>query len=175
MEPILEKFKRSYINNKRKIKVTGSWGVKQAWRLIRKNHWFDLPRPVNEHEFYSILRAVNNRIANEIALGNTVQFPSRMGSLELRKYEVGVSIVNGKLKNTYPINWAKTWRLWYDDEEAFKKKIVVREEIPYLYQVKYIKDKANFENKLFYLFQLNQKIKKQLNKNIKKGITDTIW
>ena len=172
MEQTLAEFRKTHIGNKRSVAVTGSWGVKQAWRLIRKNHWFDLPRPVNEHEFYSIVRAVNLHLANEIALGHTVKFPSKMGSLELRKYAVGVSIVEGKLKNTYPIDWGETWKLWYNDAEAFEKKVTLREEVPYCYHVKYL---ATYENKQFYLFQLNQKIKKQLKKNIKDGITDTLW
>lgn len=175
MEQTLQEFRKAHTSKERKVTVTGSWGVKQAWRLIRKNHWFDLPRPVNEHEFYSILRAVNLRLANELALGHTIHFPSKMGSLELRKYAVGVSITDGKLKNTYPIDWGETWKLWYNDAEAYDKKIIMRQETPYRYHVKYLKDKANYENKKFYLFQLNQKIKQQLKKNIKNGITDTLW
>ena len=159
----------------RKITVTGSFGVYDAYKLIRKNHWYNIGRPVTEHEFYAIIRGVNKLMADEIALGHTVHFPEKMGLLELRKYEKGVSIVNGKLKNTYPIDWEETIKLWYEDEEAKNNKTLLRNEEPYVYHVKYVKDNATYENKMFYQFKVNTFIKKALKDNIKKGITDTLW
>lgn len=176
----MEEFKNEMVpsrtgKGKRSITVTNSWGVKQAWQLIRKNRWFNLPRPVNEHEFYSILRQVNLLLAEEIVKGNNVKFPERMGELELHKYEVGVSFVDGKLKNTYPVDWGKTWELWYKDPEAFKQKITLHQENPYCYHVKYLKKNATYENKQFYQFQLNQKVRKKLSKNIKQGKVDALY
>lgn len=156
-------------------KVRGSWGVLQAWRYIRKNHWFNIGRPVTEKEFYAIVRQINLLIAEEIALGNTVTLPCRMGKLELRKLKVGAQFVDGKLKVTYPPNWSETLKLWYEDEEAKKRKIVLRHEQPYVYYVCYDKWRASYENKVFYRFSLNTFIKRKLSKNIKNNIVDTLW
>jgi len=82
---------------------------------------------------------------------------------------------NGKLKVTYPVNWKETWLLWENDAEAYKNKIVLRFDNEWIYHVKYNKYNANFENKLFYQFDINTFIKKALSQNIKQGKTDAIW
>lgn len=158
-----------------KAKVRGSWGVYHALKHIRKQGWYDIGRPVTEKEFYAIIRGVNRLLAEEIANGQTVKFPYQMGVLELRKFQKGVSFVDGKLKNTYPIDWYNTKLLWEQDEEARKKKIRLRHENEWVYHVRYNKWKAKFENKSFYHFALNTFIKWALAKNIKEGKVDTLW
>ena len=158
-----------------KAKVNNSWGVYDSYKHIRKNGWYDIGRPLKEHEFYTIVRSVNNYLADEVANGNTITFPSRMGKLELRKIERGASIVDGKLKINYPINWSETLKLWYEDAEAMKNKTLLREETKYVYHIKYCRHDATFENKTFYEFALNRFIKRALKENIKEGKTDTLW
>lgn len=162
-------------NTKKQAKVRGSFGVYDAYKRIRKNKWYDIGRPLKEHEFYSIIRGVNNLFAEEIALGHTVDFLSRMGKLELRKVENGVSIVDGKLKINYPINWDETLRLWFEDEEARNAKTLIRNEEKFRYHVRYCKYNATYENKSFYQFDLNRFIKKKLIENIKNNKADTLW
>lgn len=156
-------------------KVRNSWGIRDAHRYIRKNHWFNIGRPVSEKEFYAIVRQVNLRLAKEIAMGNTVTFPCRMGKLELRKHKVGAEFLDGKLKVSYPLNWPETLKLWYEDEEARKRKTVLRHDSPYVYYVYYDRWRASYENKVFYRFALNTFIKKELSKNIKSNKVDTLW
>ena len=160
---------------KKLSKIRNSWGVYDAYKLIRKNKWYDIGRPVTEHEFYSIIRSVNNLLAEEVANGSTVTFPSRMGKLELRKFQKGVSLVDGKLKITYPINWEDTLKLWFEDEEAKKNKTLVRNECDFVYHVRYDKYDATYENKSFYQFTLNRFIKIKLKDKILKGEIDTLW
>lgn len=155
--------------------IRGSWGIRDAHKLIRKNHWYNIGHPVSEHDFYAIIRNVNLLLADEIANGNTVRLPHKMGKLMLRKHEVGVALKDGKLKITYPPNWSETLKLWYEDEEARKAKTLLRHESPYVYYVYYDKWKAEYENKIFYRFMLNTFIKKKLSKNIKSGKVDTVW
>ena len=83
----------------RNYKITNSWGVYDAYKAIRKNGWYDIGRPLKEHEFYAIIRRVNSLLAEEIIYGKPVVLPSQMGTIELRKYPKGVRFVNGKLKN----------------------------------------------------------------------------
>ena len=160
---------------KRTSRIRGSWGVYDSYKHIRKKGWYDIGRPLKEHEFYSMIRGVNDLLADEIALGHTVVFPSRMGYLELRKIERGVSIVNGKLKVTYPIDWNETLRLWYEDEQAKKSKTLVRRENKDVFHVRYCRHDANYENKTFYEFALNRFIRKKLKDNIINGKVDTLW
>lgn len=159
----------------RKVKVTNSWGVYDAYKAIRKHQWYDIGRPLKEHEFYSIIRGVNDLLAKDIANGKEVTFPSRMGGLELRKIQSGVSIVDGKLKITYPIDWLRTTRLWFEDLEARNNKTLLRNETKYIYHIKYNKFCANYTNQCFYEFKLNRFIKLALKENINKGKIDTLW
>lgn len=159
----------------KKAKVNNSWGVYDSYKYIRKNKWFDIGRPLKEKEFYGIIRGINNLLAEEVAKGREVVFPHRMGKLELRKIQRGVSIVDGKLKNTYPIDWNETVKLWYADEEARNNKTLLRREVDYAYHIKYNKFNADYENQSFYEFALNRFIRQALKNNILKGIIDTLW
>ena len=157
------------------FKVRNSWGIYDIYKYIRKNRWYDIGRPLKEGEFYAIVRGVNRLLADNIANGETVVFPENMGKLELRKSPRGVSFVNGKLKNTYPVDWASTKRLWEEDEEERDKKTLIRYEVPMCYCVRYCRTKALYKNKVFYQFVLNTFIRRKLKDNIVKGKTDTLW
>lgn len=159
----------------KKAKISNSWGIYDTYKAIRKNKWFNIGRPLTEHEYYSIVRNVNKLLANEIANGREVTFPNNMGILELRKLRRGVSIVNGKLRITYPINWEETLRLWFEDEEARKNKTLLRDESEFLYHVKYNKRKATYTNQYFYEFAVNRFIKIALRENVKQGKIDSLW
>ena len=173
-----EQFKQETLRKKPKAnRVQNSWGVYNCYKSIRKHGWFNIGRPVTEKEFYAIIRGVNDLLAEEIARGETVKFPERMGKLELRKYECGAFVKDGKLKVTYPVDWSETLKLWYRDEEAKRQKTLLRNENPFIYHVVYCAqgENANYENKCFYQFALNTFVKKALSRNIKQGKIDTLW
>lgn len=158
-------------------KVRNSWGAYDAYKWMRKHGWYNIGRPVTEHEFYSILRETNDMLAKEVTLGNTVTLPNSMGKIEVKKGFVGVFMKNGKLINTYPIDWSRTLRLWYEDEEALENKILVRfDDKDEGYYVKYNKHMANYINQCFYAFTPNRFMARGLQYNIKAGIAkDTLW
>ena len=158
----------------RNYKITNSIGVYDLYKRVRKNHWYDIGRPLKEHEFYTIIRSINKLLTENIVNGETVVFPEHMGKLELRKYPKGVSFINGKLKITYPIDWKSTNQLWAMDEEERQKHTLLRYETPVVYHVRYCKENATYENKTFYRFTLNQKIRKKLKENIINCKTDTL-
>ena len=156
-------------------KVSNSFGVYDCFKLMRKNHWYNIGRPLKEKEFYAIIRGVNKLLADNIVNGKTVKFPCRMGVLELRKHKAGATFIDGKLKINYPPDWSETLKLWYEDEEARRNKTILRLENPWVYSVKYLRFPATYENKMFYQFQLNTFIKRALKDNIKQGKIDTLW
>ena len=171
-----EEYKNRHVKHKgQKHKVENSWGVYDAYKLIRKHGWYKIGRPVKEHEFYTIIRQINQLLAKELIKGNGLKLPANMGVLELKKFERYAGIVNGKLKIKYPVDWNSTWKLWYEDEEAYRNKSVVRFEDKYHYYIRYDKHQAKYENKVFYAFQPNSNIKKELKTSIKQGNTDTLW
>lgn len=161
--------------SRKNFKVSNSWGVYDCYKHIRKNHWYNIGRPLKEQEFYAIIRGINELLAEELSNGNEVVFPYKMGKLEIRKLQVGVSLVDGKLKNTYPIDWKETIKLWYEDKEAHMNKTLVRNTKGVVFYIKYTKFGATYENQCFYEFVVNRFLKKALQKNVKKGKIETLW
>lgn len=161
------------LQNTRTHRITNSLGVYDAYKYLRKNKWFNIDRPLTEHEFYQIIRRVNNYLAEELVNGNDIIFPNRMGKLELRKRNsLPVIDKNGSLKVTYAIDWDNTLKLWYEDEEAFNNKTLVKIPERNIFRVKYNKDTANYENKSFMEFQVNRSIKTRLKQKIKNNEID---
>ena len=160
------------LNEPRVHKVNNSLGVYDAYKWLRKNKWLNIGRPLTEHEFYSIIRRVNNYLAEGFLNGQDIKFPHRMGQLELRKYDVRFSIENGKVKTNLPIDWDRTLKLWYEDEEAYKEKTLVKVEEKEIYKVYYNKQLADYQNMVFYEFNVNRELKRSIKQRIKNGLLD---
>lgn len=173
----LEEFKAANIGTRKNIPnaIRDCWGVYDSYKLIRKNHWYNIGHPVSEKDFYYIIRNVNKLLVEEFLKGREITFPSSMGKLELRKYEVGAFFDNGRLKISYPVDWEETWKLWYNDRDAYKEKVVVRHQDQWVYKVHYNKYSANYSNKMFYQFKLNQTVRRALSDNIKQGKIDSLY
>jgi len=156
----------------REHKVTGSIGVYDAYKYIRKNKWFNIGRPLTEKEFYSIVRKVGIYLAEELCKGSEVKFPAQMGVIELRKTTPFVGYKEGKLVTNLPIDWDATLKLWYEDPEAYQKKQLVKINEKEVFRVLYNRENADYNNKSFYEFQVNRDIKRTLKKRIKQGRID---
>lgn len=163
---------RLKLNEPREHKVKGSLGVYDAYKYIRKNKWFDIGRPLTEHEFYSIIRRVNNYLAESLIEGKDITLPHRLGRLEIRKYETYTSFKGDKLVSNLPIDWDKTLKLWYEDEEAYKERTLVKMEEKEIFTVHYNRTKAEYKNKAFYQFDVNRDLKRRLKQQIKEGRID---
>ena len=160
------------LNDTRVHEVTGSLGSYDAYKYIRKNKWFDIGRPLKEKEFYRIIRKINKYLAKELIEGKEIKLPHRMGVLELRKRPTRISIKDGKLVTTLPINWDATLKLWYEDAESFENKTLVRFENEEVFKVYYNKKDANYNNKSYYEFKPNRDIQRSLTKQIREGNLD---
>ena len=77
---------------------------------------------------------------------------------------------NGKLVNTNPINWDKTLELWFNDPEAHKEKILVREDRKENYFFRYNTLNADYTNKCFFDFYINRDIVNTTRAKAKEGI-----
>lgn len=169
-----EEFKSEvqHLDNPRRHKITNSIGVYSAYKWIRKNKWLNIGRCLTEHEFYSIIRKVNDYLADSFLHGNDIKLPHRMGRLELRKYDVRVTFDGEKVKTNLPIDWDRTLKLWYEDEEAYKNKTLVKVEEKEIFKVYYNKHLADYNNQVFYEFNINRELKKRLKQRIKEGRLD---
>ena len=169
-----EEFKSEvqHLSSPRKHKVTNSTGVYSAYKWIRKNRWLNIGRCLTEHEFYSIIRKVNDYLAESFLQGNDIKLPHRMGRIELRKYDVRINLDGEKVKTNLPIDWDRTLKLWYEDEEAYKEKTLVKVEEKEIFKVYYNKQLADYNNQVFYEFNVNRELKKRLKQRIKEGKLD---
>lgn len=170
----MDNFRKSVlkVNEPRTHKVRNSNGVYDAYKWVRKNKWLNIGRVVTEHEFYSVIRRIDNLLVDSILRGNDIIFPHRLGSLELRKYRPTVSIKNDKLKVNLPIDWDRTLKLWAEDEESYKERTLVKMEEKEVFKVFYNKRTANYNNKSFYTFEINRDVKKKLKQKIKNKAID---
>lgn len=155
------------VNEARQHKISNSYGVYDAYKYLRKNKWLDVGQPVTEHQFYSIIRGVNNLLADSLLQGHDIELPNRMGTIEVRKYNVRISIDNGKVKTNLPIDWDRTLKLWSEDEEAYKERTLVKMEEKEIFKVYYNRFKANYNNKSLYEFTVNRDLKRRLKQKIK--------
>lgn len=169
-----EEFKSEvqHLSSPRKHKVTNSIGVYSAYKWIRKNKWLNIGRPLTEHEFYSIIRKVNDYLADSFLHGNDIELPHRMGRIELRKYDAKIYLKDNKVVTNLPIDWDKTLRLWYEDKESYDNRTLVRMEEKEVFKIHYNRSKADYNNQTFYEFNPNRELRKELKKRIKDGKID---
>ena len=170
----MDEFRRKILklNEPRVHKVRNSCGVYDAYKWIRKNKWLNIGRNLTEHEFYTIIRQVNNLLAENLLRGNDITLPNRMGIIELRKYSTMVSFRDGKIITNLPIDWDKTLKLWAEDEESYNRRTLIRMEEKETFRIFYNRRNANYENKSFMQFDFNRDLKRRLKQRIKDRAVD---
>ena len=154
-------------------KITHSYGVYDYYKYYRKNKPKEKKYILTESQYFTIIRSINNALAMEYIKGKEISFPFRMGTLELRKSLKSPRLdANGKVIFNTVVDWDKTIKLWYEDEEALKVKTLIKQESREIFKTFYNKATAIYNNKSFYCFQLNKELKREISKNIKRGLID---
>lgn len=160
------------LNESRLHKVKNSYGVYDGFKFYRKNRPNESKFVLTESQYFSIIREVNKLLGELLINGEDVILPHRLGRLEIRKYKSSITINNGKVKSNLPIDWDRTLKLWYEDEESYKNKTLIKIEEQEIYKIYYNKNVANFTNKTFYKFDVNRELKRKLKQSIKQGKID---
>lgn len=170
----MDEFRRQVlkVDGPRTHKVNNSYGVYDGYKYLRKNKWLDVGQSVTEHQYYSIIRRMNNFLADSLIQGHDIELPCRMGTIEVRKYDAVISINNGKVKTNLPIDWDRTLKLWSEDEEAYKERTLIKAEEKEIFKVYYNRIKADYNNKSLYEFIVNRDLKRRLKQRIKSGLID---
>lgn len=153
-------------------KVRNSLGIYDAYKYIRKNKWFNMGQSLTEHEFYSIIRGINNLLSESLIQGHDILLPCGMGNIEVRKYDARFTFENGKVRTNLPIDWDRTLKLWSEDEEAYKERTLIKMEEKEIFKVYYNRIKADYNNKSLYEFAVNRDLKRRLKQRIKSGNFD---
>lgn len=153
-------------------KVKNSWGIYDGFKYYRKNRPKKKEFVLTESQYFQITREINAMLMREITRGNEITFPCRMGLLELRKSTPKVIIRDDKLVNGNVIDWEATLKLWYEDEESYQNKTLVKMEKKEVFQIVYNKYNATYNNKTYYQFEPNRDLKRVLKLKIKEGVVD---
>lgn len=153
--------------------ITNSYGVYDYYKYYRKRKPKDKKFILTESQYFAIIRKVNEMLVQELTQYSSLDLPVRMGIVELRKYDIAPTIdEHGKLKFRAPIDWDKTLKLWYEDEESYHSKVLIKVSNREVFKVNYNKTKANYNNKYFYMFRLNRSVKRDLKDRIKENKID---
>lgn len=169
---------QDFINRVRRIteprihKVKNSYGVYDGYKYYRKNKPKESKYVLTESQYFSVIRMINNMLAEALLQGEDVTLPCRMGRIELRKSKTSITFDGNKVKAVLPIDWDKTLKLWYEDEEAYKNKTLVKIEEKEIYKIYYNRNLAEYTNKSFYQFNFNRDLKRKLKVSIKDGNID---
>lgn len=127
---------------------------------------------ISKHEYTEFLKAFFDEYMDELLYSNTqIQLPFHTGMVTIRKYDQKVTVKDGKIITSIPVDWNTTLKLWDSDEEAKKEKKLVRflNKNRTIYKFVYIKSKAKFKNKYFYWFKPTRTNKQKLNYAIKQN------
>ena len=169
---------QEFLNKVRKVKesrnhkVKNSYGIYDGYKFYRKNKPKDPKYVLTESQYFAITRKVNEFLAEALSKGEDVILPFRLGRIEVRKYESRITLDGKKVKSNLPIDWDRTLKLWYEDEEAYKNKTLIKIEEKEIYKIFYNRSLADYTNKSFYQFNFNRELKKKLKYNIKEGEVD---
>ena len=159
-------------HNKRNHKLKKSFGMKQAWRWIKKHKWLSIQKPISERMFGTIIRKVNTALGDKIISGGNVSLPQGMGKIYLQKTKAFIDFKNNKLRTNLPIDWDRTIKYWEEDATAFKNKNLLRVENKYIYKIRYNKGKVRYKNVVYYSFFPNRNLKNKLRDRIRDNNTD---
>lgn len=155
-----------------KGRISNCVGVYDIYKMLRKNKWPGIGKPVSQHDFYAIIRTVNDNIANDILSGIDIDLPYFMGRIFIQKSTPKIFIKDGRLVNTFPIDWPSTLKLWEEDREAYNDKILLRYERKTRLMVKYSNFNARFKNQSFYTIDFNRELKREVNRRANKSKLD---
>ncbi len=140
-------------------KIRGSLGIYDGYKYYRKNKPSDPKYILTESQYFAITRRVNNLLADNLIKG--------AGEVRLN--------TNGELVTNLPIDWDRTLKLWYDDEESYNNKTLVRVEEREIFKIYYNRGQANYNNKSFFEFSVNRELKKRLKEKIKEGKIEAMY
>lgn len=121
---------------------------------------------INLNVFRSLVPELNLVLADELFENGEVHIPKNLGIIRICKYKT-----KNKLNNI--INWAATYKLWHEDEEAFKEKILIRSERNFYHKILWFRYNAKFKNKNRMQFDVSKNIRIRLDDMIKNNDFDT--
>lgn len=144
------------------------YGMKDYYNFYKKEYSSKLSR----RRYNDIITDFNKEIRKLIIEESLHYYIPHIGmEMSIKKDKRKPRIVKGRLINNIPVDWKATNELWNKDEEARKKKLLVRynnsHTSGYVYRVYLNKYKSKMRNKTYFKFRTNRIFQRLLSKRIK--------
>ena len=150
-EEFKSKLKRITEEHKFKVRRKNSFIIRDYYLYYCK-HKKRGEHFLTEMRYSKIIGSVHKYLVEELLNSGIIKLPLSMGSISICKVPISTKLVDNKIKTNKWINWDKTLDLWYEDEQAYKKKTLIRFDTKYRFTVSYIKKDAIYNNKTFMNF-----------------------
>lgn len=134
-----------------------------------------LPDGVDYATWRKVTLALAAVMADDVLDGRIVTLPRRMGSISLRRKPRVVKIGDdGKPKVNTPVDWGATVRLWSEDDDARRRKVIVHHDSKNVYSIMYTKNGAAFLYDNRVSFKPVRALKLRLKERLKDGEQDCL-
>jgi hypothetical protein len=151
--------RRLNLKDKRNHKIKSDFGISDYYKYYKQKGG-----SLAYNKYKQVFLMFNEGLYPILADGYAVTLPRKMGTLQVFKHEAKIEWDEeaGKFKTNRRIDYNETIKLWAEDEEAKKNKVLIRFTNKYIYNLKYLRTKANFKNKFIYLLHANRSLKKAI-------------
>lgn len=157
---------------KHQFKISGSLGVQDAYNWEKKNGFPIIGSKIPKNTYSMIIRNINKKFTEALSSGEEILLPEYMGKLHLKKMQPKITLKDGKLRTTLPIDWNRTLKLWEEDEEAYKNKTIVRHEVRDVFRIYYSIYDKQFQNATFCKFYPGHCLKQKLSEKARNNEVD---
>lgn len=161
--------------NNREHKIKCDYGLPDYYNFYKKI----VNNPVSKNLYTSILKEylkINHDIVSK--KGEPFILPKETGEIVVRKLKKEIEIKkDGSIKNSFPVNWKATKKLWSENINAKKNKTLIRHTNEhtdgYYFLIVYQRRSAKFKGKSYYKMQINRQMQRGLSDPILKGQIDS--
>ena len=171
-EEFLKKSKN--VSGNRTHKITGSQNTISGFSYYRKIRPKESQFVLKDREYLSIIREMNNLVADSLIKNKSIRLPSGFGKLEIVKIEpISWIDSDGKFKTNRVVDMHSTFKLWYGDDEARENKTIVRYDDDFIFRIKYTTRGRMYKYNKYFSIQFNRELRKKLTLAIRAGNYDT--
>lgn len=136
-------------------------------KFYKKKYKSDIDNKLYTKIIEDFNKNIVDLIINE---GVSYDLPFIHMNISIRKEKRKPKLKDGKLVNNNAINWQATKKLWEEDEESAKKKLLVRynnsHSFGYIFKVYLKKFKCRLKCRSYYRIKVNRKFQRDIAKRI---------
>lgn len=155
------------VSGPRVHKVSNSSGISAAILFYTKTRPRDPQYVLSRSQFSKVIDSMNLLLIDELLSNGSFRLPSGLGELRISKRKAATFIDNeGKLVCTRSIDRDKTYRLWYEDEEAMLSKQLVRSDDEYIFRIIHSRVSVRSKNAIYYYIKFGRSVKQKLKNKI---------